>query len=99
MKTILIIAALASLGLAVPAQAESTALDSRSQVVNFSKLDLGSQAGIRELDRRIGAAARQACGTPSAADPTGWSKVKDCRANAVERAADQRSRAIAAARR
>jgi UrcA family protein len=99
MKTILILAAFAAAGFAAPVSAESPAFGSRSETVNVSKLDLSSNAGIRELDRRIGAAAREACGTPSVADPTGWRKVKACRADAIGRAAEQRSRAIASATR
>ena len=97
MKTILILAALAAASFTVPAQAESSAFASRSAVVSFANLDLGSDAGIRELDRRIGAAARDACGTPSVVDPKGRQKVKACRADAIGSAAAQRSRAIAAA--
>ena len=96
MKTILILAAFAAAGLSVPASAADTSFESRTEVVNVSNLDLGSAAGIRELDRRIGAAAREACGTPSLADPYGRQKVKACRADAIGRAADQRGRAIAA---
>ena len=98
MKTILILAAFAAAGLAVPAQAESPAFETRSAVVNFSKLDLSNDAGVRALDRRIGAAARNACGTPSSADPEGLRKAKACRADAIASAAEQRSRAIEAAR-
>ncbi len=99
MKTILILAAFAAAGLAAPVQAESNALDARTAVVNFSKLDLSSEAGVRALDRRIGAAARTACGTPSSADPEGLRKVKACRADAIASAAAQRDRAIESARR
>ena len=98
MKTILILAAAASAvaGLAVPVQAE-TAFGSRT-VVSFTELDLTSEAGVRALDRRIGAAARQACGIPSSADPDGLRDNKACRADAIRSAAEQRDRAIAAAR-
>jgi UrcA family protein len=101
MKTILILAAAASVlaaGLSAPAQAESPAFETRSAVVNVSELDLSSEAGVRALDRRIGAAARHACGIPSSADPEGLRKAKACRADAIQSAAEQRSRAISAAR-
>lgn len=98
MKTILILAAFAASGLASPASAESPAFNARSAVVSVSKLDLSSDAGVRALDRRIGAAARHACGTPSSADPEGVRNAKACRAEAIESAAAQRTRAIEAAR-
>jgi UrcA family protein len=99
MKTILILAAAAAASFAVPALAESGAFDSRTAAISFANLDLSSEAGIRELDRRIGAAARDACGTPSVADPKGRQKARACRADAIESAGEQRSRAIEAARR
>lgn len=56
MKTVLIaIAAAATLATAVPASAESTR-------VGYSDLDLTTEKGQVELDRRILKAARAACG-------------------------------------
>ncbi len=98
MKTILILAAAAAASFTVPALAESPSFDTRTAAVSVANLDLSSAAGIRELDRRIGAAARDACGTPSVADPKGRQKAKTCRADAIAGASEQRSRAIEAAR-
>ncbi len=97
MKTMLTIAALlaASLATTAPAQADPTTI---SLGVHYADLDLNSEAGIRALDRRISNAAATACGIPSSADRDGKRAVKQCRAEARERAASQRQVAIALSR-
>ncbi|AKM09559.1 UrcA family protein [Croceicoccus naphthovorans] len=55
MKTVSIIAAAAGLAIAAPAFAESVS-------VEYSDLNLSTEAGQKELDRRLNNAARQVCG-------------------------------------
>jgi UrcA family protein len=52
---------------------------SAPQVVHYADLDLSGAAGRRELDRRIGIAVREACGSASDADLHGRNLVQRCR--------------------
>lgn len=57
-----IILALATAALAItPVAAAAQATQQRTTGVTFSDLDLATEAGREELDRRIDAAARQVC--------------------------------------
>lgn len=90
-------AALLAASLAVPSlvQAEPMTV---SLGVRYADLDLTTERGVRALDRRINNAAATACGIASSADPDGKRAVKQCRAEARERAVSQRRIAIAVAR-
>ena len=96
MKTMLTIATLLAASLATPALAQDSAAASLS--VRWADLNLTTDAGVRSLDRRIANAASTACGIPSSSDPAGKRTVKECRAEARERAQSQRQVAIALAR-
>ena len=63
---------------AVPALAETSANIAVS-VVHTADLDLSSEAGKRQLDRRLSLAAREVCGTASDADLEGKNAVRECR--------------------
>lgn len=93
-----IVAALLAASLATPSLAQENPL-TISLNVRHADLDLTTEAGVRALDRRISNAAATACGIPSSADPDGKRFVKQCRAEARERAYSQREVAIALARR
>ena len=63
------------------------------QIVPTADLDLGSAAGRKALDRRIGRAVNELCGQASDADLVGLNAVRECRAEALQqahRARDQR---------
>lgn len=77
MKTILTLAALAAAATGAPALAQTAS----EQVVrvSYADLDLRSGAGRAALDRRIGQAVRDACGTISASDPRGANDAYRCR--------------------
>ncbi len=74
---------------AVPAVAETVSPDVVVSVVHTADLDLASDAGKRQLDRRLASAAREVCGTASDFDLEGKNEVRECRdlvlANAREK--------------
>ena len=96
MKIALTVAALLAAAFASPVAAQSP---SGVQAVSYSDLNLRSDAGVERLERRLGAAVRNVCGSPSAADPLGRARVQECREATAAAAAAQRDRAVAAARR
>ena len=63
---------------AVPALAEPAASEVATSYVQTADLDLQSDAGRRALDRRLVTAARDVCGTASAADLEGTNAVRAC---------------------
>ena len=63
---------------AVPALAEPAANEIAISYVQTADLDLRSDAGRRALDRRLVTAARDVCGTASAADLEGANAVRSC---------------------
>jgi len=87
-------AAAASIPLFSPAGAEARAGE-QTQVVRFADLDLGSEDGVRTLDRRIASAAAAVCGPTSDVDPAGKNKVRRCRETAIEEASTRRARVLA----
>jgi UrcA family protein len=97
MKTILPLALLAAAFVTTPASAQ-TAAPSGVHVVSYADLNLASDAGRRQLDRRIGAAVRDACGAASDADLHGKNAVARCRSEAWGQAQAQRAVALASAR-
>lgn len=94
MKTIIPLAAFGALFLSAPAAAQTHEAQSR---IVYEDLDLGSDRGVAELDRRIGTAVRSLCGSASDADPKGRNEVRRCREEARIAASAQRERAIGAA--
>ena len=89
---------------AVPALAETNSPDVAVSVVHTADLDLTSDAGKRQLDKRLTNAAREVCGTASDFDLEGKNEVRECRdlvlANAREKgdaliARNERSASIA----
>jgi UrcA family protein len=66
-------------------------------VVRTADLDLASSAGRRALDRRIGNAVRDACGTASDVDLHGRNALQACRTETRHAAQAQRSAAVAPA--
>lgn len=74
---------------AVPAFAETNSPEVAVSVVHTADLDLTSDSGKRQLDRRLSIAAREVCGTASDFDLEGKNEVRECRdlvlANAREK--------------
>jgi UrcA family protein len=95
MKILLPIAALAAAVVGGPVLAQSQS-STASVIVRTADLDLGSAAGRRALDRRIGNAVREACGAVSDIDLHGTNALQACRAEAREAAQAQRSAALRA---
>ena len=93
MKILLPLAAFAAALTAGPAFAAPAAPATR--VVHYADLDLSSTAGRRELDRRIGIAVREACGTASDADLHGRNLVQRCRVETRQAVAARRTAAVA----
>lgn len=82
---------------AAPALAQSpAAAETNISLVRTADLDLGSQAGRRQLDRRLGQAAREVCGTASDADVEGKNAVRKCRDETLAKARSQRESMVAA---
>ncbi len=67
-------------------------------VVHTADLDLSSETGQRELDRRIVQAAREVCGQASDVDLEGKNAVRQCREETIAEASAQREQLLAAAR-
>ncbi len=93
MKILIPLATLAAALTSAPAFAQPAA--SAPQVVHYADLDLSSAAGRRELDRRIGIAVREACGTASDADLHGRNLVQRCRVETRQAIAARRTAAVA----
>jgi UrcA family protein len=74
---------------AVPALAETAPGPVNVSIVETADLDLGSEAGKRQLDRRLAHAAREVCGTASEIDLEGTNDVRACRADVLAKARAQ----------
>ena len=102
-KAIALVSALITAGAikAAPALAEPVSSAGQTYVsyVQTSDLNLSSEGGQRTLDRRLAHAAREVCGTPSDADLVSQNKARECRADAIARAASQNESVLAAAKR
>ncbi len=88
-----IIASAATITPTVAAEAETV-----TSIVRTADLDLSSNVGQRELDRRIVQAAREVCGTASDVDLEGKNAARQCRADTIAQAASQREQLLAAAK-
>ncbi|HET7816124.1 MAG TPA: UrcA family protein [Sphingomicrobium sp.] len=78
---------------AAPALAEPAASQGETVFshVRTADLDLGTRQGQRVLEKRLQRAAREVCGTPSDLDLVAQNKLRDCRSEAVTRAAAQQA--------
>ena len=74
---------------AVPALAETASPDVAVSVVHTADLNLASQSGQRQLDRRLSLAAREVCGIASDVDLEGKNAVRACRDNVLAEARQQ----------
>ena len=75
---------------AAPALAqESAPAETNISLVRTADLDLGSEAGRRQLDQRLARAARDVCGTASDADVEGKNAVRKCRRETLAKARTQ----------
>jgi UrcA family protein len=97
MNRIILLAALVAAPSLTPALAQSQG--DPIQRVGYADLDLTREADVRKLDRRIGQAIKNVCGTASDADPEGKNEIRRCRTQTSERLLAERGRAIAAASR
>src|SRR5579863_10073123 len=79
LAAVLAIGSLAPAGAAVPAGALPSA------VVNYSDLNLATEAGVRALYLRIVGAARQICGAPDNRDLPEMRLSSNCRQEAIAR--------------
>ena len=68
----------------------------RATVVHTADLNLGREAGLRQLDRRLSNAAREVCGDASVADLEGRNRVRHCIDETLARANLQRDGLLAA---
>ena len=80
---------------AVPALAETNSPEVAVSVVHTADLDLNSDAGKRQLDRRLANAAREVCGTASDFDLEGKNEVRECRGLVLANAREQGQAIIA----
>ena len=98
--TIILTSALITTGVikAAPAlaQAPTPAGEINVTLVRTADLDLGTEAGRRQLDRRLAQAARDVCGTASDADVEGKNDVRKCRDETLAKARGQRDSLLAA---
>lgn len=81
-----------------PTVAQASELDRVSSIVQTADLDLSSDRGQRELDRRIARAAREVCGQVSDVDLAGQNDARKCVVDTVAGATSQREQLLAAAR-
>ena len=79
-----LLAGLAAAGAAAPVLANPS--DVPQAVVRYGDLDLNSAQGMRTLHRRLDAAARSVCPSPSIQELTRLNFAEACRARAVARA-------------
>lgn len=86
---------------AAPALAEPAAGEGEIAIsyVQTADLDLRSDSGRRQLDRRIVVAAREVCGTASDADLEGKNAVRHCVDEVVAKARGESEQLIASANR
>ncbi|HEU5286710.1 MAG TPA: UrcA family protein [Sphingomicrobium sp.] len=71
---------------AAPALAQAPGGETSISLVRTADLDLGSEAGRRQLDQRLAHAAREVCGTASDFDVEGKNAVRKCRGETLAKA-------------
>ena len=91
-------AAVASALCLSPTAGRADPVEQVTRHIGYTDLDLATDAGRARLDRRLGAAIAEACGTASDLDLVGQNAVRRCRVAARQAAAAQRDLALAAAR-
>lgn len=79
--------------------ADAAATDARISHVRTADLDLRSEAGRRQLDRRLIDAAREVCGPVSDVDVAGKNRARACVAETLAEGRKQRDTLVAAAAR
>ena len=86
---------------AAPALAQTTSAQGEVAIsyVQTADLDLRSDAGRRQLDRRLALAARDVCGTASDADLEGKNAVRNCVDDVLAKARGESAQLIASANR
>jgi UrcA family protein len=95
---ILALAMIASAATLMPTAALALEPVTATSIVHTADLDLSSDSGQRELDRRIVRAAREVCGEASNVDLEGKNAVRQCREETIAQAASHREQLLAAAR-
>ena len=91
---------LASIGAAVALASPASAgtMEPFNSEVRYGDLNLRTEAGVTQLQRRINSAARQACGYADSRDLTASHAVARCREEALADAAAKVQLAVANAR-
>jgi UrcA family protein len=97
MKKHLILAALVTIQLGVPAYAEPASTQ-RTAFIHHSDLDLATKSGQDRLKHRIWRAAANVCGTAHEFDLEGKNEVRKCRRETAQVASAQADELVAAAR-
>ena len=92
------LALIASATTVTPTVAQALEPVTATSIVQTADIDLSSDSGQRELDRRIVQAAREVCGEPSNVDLEGKNEVRQCREDTIAQAASQREELLAAAK-
>jgi len=82
----------------LPAAGRSAPIEQVVRHIGYADLDLATASGRSRLDRRIGAAVAEACGSASGLDLVGQNAARRCRIATRQAAAAQRDLALAAAR-
>jgi UrcA family protein len=90
-----IIFSLAATAAAMTASAPAFASETATAAVSIAKLDLTSDRGRAQLDRRIARAAEDLCGRPDRRDLTLSVAADECMADVLASARPQREAAIA----
>ena len=97
---IALLSALLTAGVIQAAPAFAQTVQHGDAVVSFVRtgdLNLATDAGQRQLDRRISIAAREVCGAASDTDIAGKNDVRECRDEVIARARVQKTALIATA--
>lgn len=92
------LALIASAATVTPTASQALESATATSIVRTADLDLSSDSGQRELDRRIVQAAREVCGEASNVDLEGRNAARQCREDTIAQAALQREQLVAAAR-
>jgi UrcA family protein len=82
-----------------PALAQPATPNVNVSVVHTGDLDLASDTGKRQLDRRLSQAAREVCGAAADFDLEGKNDVRACRDQVLARAHSDRDQLLASATR
>jgi UrcA family protein len=89
---------IASIALVLAAASAAASAEPPSRAVRYADLDLATSDGVAALDRRIGHAIEQICGTAVPADLDSQAAIQLCRVASWKEVAGRRSTLLAAAR-